>query len=1181
MSGNRFENRMLHRFRSLRERKRPPMVEKLRQRRLSEERQRIEIEQDDDVDVAFDVSLYFSDDMADPWREKDAIERERLSLHQQLRDVVSSGDAAQLKGRLAALGRQAGLVVNMTPGGANTLLYITVQRLAPPSNASGVVSSGDAAQLKGRLAALGRQAGLVVNMTPGGANTLLYITVQLLVPPSNASAVVSSGDAAQLKGRLAALGRQAGLVVNMTPGGASTLLYITASGVVSSGDAAQLKGRLAALGRQAGLVVNMTPGGAKTLLYITVQLLVPPSNASGVVSSGDAAQLKGRLAALGRQAGLVVNMTPGGANTLLYINASAVVSSGDAAQLKGRLAALGRQAGLVVNMTPGGANTLLYIAAELGNAQAVSYLLADGADGRAHPITNYCPLYIACYRGHVDVAALLLAYFPTAAQQETVEKWLPLHAACIGGHPSIVNLLLNYSYPESMLNTYKDPKGRRYRAAFDINARDVSGQTALYVACTMGNAELVEALTSHTVPCLQEEGSPAAAAASPTRAGISMGIHAIVTRLTGLTNNTKHDEENRVKPIRVDLGRPGDCCLAAAIRGGHVRVVKILLANGADPDGPAQPPDKVLTNVDSERESRRRPRHSSAFPGRNSTSPSPARSSYSSDRDIPWTPLSIAAHNKSVQLIDMLLARGASDAQCAALRECARHRLEPCVASLLATKAFPDPDYKINKAVITETVFKDRRDSSLTYNSLCPTTPVTLNWRELRCSMAKIRMNWIQQAALHVNPKLGSAASALYAITRIDVSNNELRILPPELFVLKSLRHLNAAQNKLERLPTLSEPFEEDIEASKTRRMKKPNKKLRPAVYSAPVLQDLYLQDNRLEEIPPELFSLPNLVTLDISNNKLRTLPYEMWTAPRLKDLNAALNHLKDLPHKEQNQLDGASPSCLLSPSDSSSQLSASPSIGQMTQFSFNNSLSKSSSRSPSIERSVSEATVDEDDDDEDNRSVIVAANRAGNATWTESKRVHTWRGIVEPADRGAAAPGGSPLTSLNLSHNQFTRVSPVLACAAPALNTLNMAYNSLRSMSYVTSYPTSLRQLDLSHNEITCWPSLPQLENFSSAEGDPLACYCRTPAVSASSGAVRPRSGCVREQLLSAACPARRHLTLEGLRTLILANNMLSRIQLTTDDDGHISESTDDSAADEDDEWVRTILFFVYSEQT
>lgn len=41
-----------------------------------------------------------------------------------------------------------------------------------------------------------------------------------------------------------------------------------------------------------------------------------------------------------------------------------------------------------------------------------------------------------------------------------------------------------------------------------------------------------------------------------------------------------------------------------------------------------------------------------------------------------------------------------------------------------------------------------------------------------------------------------------------------------------------------------------------------------------------------------------------------------------------------------------------------------------------------------------------------------------------------------------------------------------------------------------------------------------------------------------------------------------------------ILANNMLSRIQLTTDDDGHISESTDESAADEDDEWVRRIYY-------
>lgn len=40
--------------------------------------------------------------------------------------------------------------------------------------------------------------------------------------------------------------------------------------------------------------------------------------------------------------------------------------------------------------------------------------------------------------------------------------------------------------------------------------------------------------------------------------------------------------------------------------------------------------------------------------------------------------------------------------------------------------------------------------------------------------------------------------------------------------------------------------------------------------------------------------------------------------------------------------------------------------------------------------------------------------------------------------------------------------------------------------MGHVTSYPVFLRQLDLSHNEISCWPSLVTINS-----GDPyLACY-------------------------------------------------------------------------------------------
>ncbi len=46
--------------------------------------------------------------------------------------------------------------------------------------------------------------------------------------------------------------------------------------------------------------------------------------------------------------------------------------------------------------------------------------------------------------------------------------------------------------------------------------------------------------------------------------------------------------------------------------------------------------------------------------------------------------------------------------------------------------------------------------------------------------------------------------------------------------------------------------------------------------------------------------------------------------------------------------------------------------------------------------------------------------------------------------------------------------------------------------MSYITSYPSSLKQLDLSHNKICVWPSLPQVHdgNLDSVEQAFISCY-------------------------------------------------------------------------------------------
>lgn len=69
------------------------------------------------------------------------------------------------------------------------------------------------------------------------------------------------------------------------------------------------------------------------------------------------------------------------------------------------------------------------------------------------------------------------------------------------------------------------------------------------------------------------------------------------------------------------------------------------------------------------------------------------------------------------------------------------------------------------------------------------------------------------------------------------------------------------------------------------------------SAYDCPLLEELYLQDNRLEEVPAAIFNLDALITLDVSNNKLQKLPYGMWNAPKLRDLNVAFNLLKDLPY--------------------------------------------------------------------------------------------------------------------------------------------------------------------------------------------------------------------------------------------------------------------------------------------
>lgn len=182
-------------------------------------------------------------------------------------------------------------------------------------------------------------------------------------------------------------------------------------------------------------------------------------------------------------------------------------------------------------------------------------------------------------------------------------------------------MLINYQYPEKLYATYRDPKGEcEWRLAFDPNAQDVTGQTALYVACLLGNRGLVEVILNWKVKCRRlHDDQPVITVSpnktrkyanepSPTKRRVSYGIQSIMSRLSlGKDVDQGDDDEDGgegpedkeqgnksesfTNPLQLDLlcGAARETAIQAAVRGGYVDVAVLLLTKGADPSIVAKP----------------------------------------------------------------------------------------------------------------------------------------------------------------------------------------------------------------------------------------------------------------------------------------------------------------------------------------------------------------------------------------------------------------------------------------------------------------------------------------------------------------------------------------------------------------------------------------------------------------
>ena len=106
--------------------------------------------------------------------------------------------------------------------------------------------------------------------------------------------------------------------------------------------------------------------------------------------------------------------------------------------------------------------------------------------------------------------------------------------------------------------------------------------------------------------------------------------------------------------------------------------------------------------------------------------------------------------------------------------------------------------------------------------------------------------------------------------TTLDLSNKDIRELPPEIGTLYNLEHLDLSYNYLEKLP---------MEIGKLTQLK-----------------TLLLLRNEIKELPAEIGYLINLTLLDVSHNRFYTFPKQIGNLINLKTLDASYCELKTLP---------------------------------------------------------------------------------------------------------------------------------------------------------------------------------------------------------------------------------------------------------------------------------------------
>ena len=556
-----------------------------------------------------------------------------------------------------------------------------------------------------------------------------------------------------------------------------------------------------------------------------------------------------------------------------------------------------------------------------------------------------------------------------------VENQSPLHVASKLGHCDIVKCLLEWPYPEHLkASLYTDRDQVCYKIAVNVNALTNDKKTALYLACENGHVEIVKYLLNYRVAGTRTSQNSASSTnnqSEDTRAEESVKICPV-----RLCKEFKNDESGSTNYDSDSLSNETDLstsCLYIAVKNGYHEIVEVLLNTGSRTNITQKLDDKEHNAI-----------------------------------------LLTALENEDLLMIDKLFTYKVEDANSCVLKRAIQ--LKPAfIHHFLKYKSSIDQHYSINKVAMRKEYeasfpYQDEEgrcaSTDTQYLERFPTNPVYVRWQNLHF-LTVIHENWLTCVGNHNNPHMSNVNRRvpLFAITRVDVSNNSLTILPTSLLQLPSLSVLTASKNKITEFPK-QENFSLDCE----------------------LLEDIDVSQNQLKALPSYLFSdLPALKSLNASRNKIKEIPSSVWHTDSLKTLDLSENLLESLPKP-----------------------------GVFVRHTSDSDLDSNVSQVFDRKRSILSESMA-------NPETVIQESM----TQYDVKKVNHWSPKLISDEEVKVAETKKGLKTLKLSQNHLTDFPDFLSCCAPKLETLEMSKNRLSSLGVLAAYPKLLKYLDLSSNKI------------------------------------------------------------------------------------------------------------------